>query len=296
MRGLASRALALAVSSGALCASHASGQTAHVEEFSNDLDAGLFDYEPTSRDPLNDPFLDGIPPTDWRDIRTGHLGVIEENMSTVGDDASYPAADPGAATAQYGVLQPDSSGDGPYWLAPSWDAGQTAVSFNVDVYADPAIVGNANNLFDFWWSNGVGNPDYLTESGFQVQAEEVAADTWSFTSPGSGVIVATVPVGSWYEMETAIYPGLDGTLDITNSLWNADHTVLLGTYTTTTPFQDPVNQQIKPIYTWFTFFDENIDVIFIDDVTIGSVPEPSGAAIVSVIAAAGALARRRRGR
>src|SRR5687767_6289045 len=53
-----------------------------VETFSHDQDVAVEgqDYEPSNRNPLNDPFLAGVVPPirGWEDIRNGAGGVIEE--------------------------------------------------------------------------------------------------------------------------------------------------------------------------------------------------------------------------
>ena len=81
----------------------AGAQVSMDEEFSNDSD-GSAAYEPTTRNPLNDPLLSGAPPSGWLDVRTGWMGVMEENLSTVGDHPTFPAADPGANPPEYAIL------------------------------------------------------------------------------------------------------------------------------------------------------------------------------------------------
>lgn len=264
-------------------------QNTHSEEWSNDQDPIGNQYEPTGRGDLTmDPTLDGLPPVDWYDVRNGYAGVNEENLSPIGD-IGYPPPDPGAATPEYGVLSPDSNTSPGYWLPSSWAAGQTSVTFSIDIYADPLIVPNGNSVPDGWWTNGIG-PGYVTETGLSWEA--FAGGTWTFTTLGGQFFIATVPVGSWYEMETSYFPGSDGTLDATTSLWDATHTVLLGSFTQTTPFLDPINQIIKPAYSWFVYFESNMDMAFVDDFQVSSVPEPSS--LVLIAAGLAVVSRRQR--
>ena len=109
MRILNLSALALAICLCAMTARTSLAQTFHSEEFSNDQD-GASPYEPTVRDQLNDPTLDGVPPVDWNDIRNGWTGVLEEDMVIGG--VGYPLPDPGATTPNYGAL-PGRSRHGP---------------------------------------------------------------------------------------------------------------------------------------------------------------------------------------
>jgi hypothetical protein len=255
---------------------------ARVDEFSSDADG----FEPTTRDLAGDPGLDGLPPGEWRDIRTGHYGVIEENMSTVGDDPSYPSADPGAATPEYAVLQTLDT-TGPYGFSDyPLDSG---VIFRIDHYADPTIVSNGPSL-DFWWDNAVGDAAFnaVAETGI---AADAGVGTYNYRTT-SNVDIATVPSGNWYELELIIQAGPDGTLDGIHNVWDATHTQLLGSTTLSQLTGDPANQPIAPYYYWFTNFLPNVDVLFLDDMEIVSVPEPTGFAMLGL---AGMFLRRRRG-
>ena len=286
MRATKLSALALAAILCVFSTRSAVGQNLATTEWSSDLDNT---YEPTVRDQVNDPTLDGLPPADWNDIRNGYTGVNEEDMVIGG--VGYPAPDPGAATPNYGVLTPAGSSPG-YWSPSSWDAGQTSVTFSVDIYADPLVVPNANGIPDGWWTNAVG-PGYVTEAGITWEAGQFGPGTWSFS--GGGSVLATVLVGDWYEMEVSIFQGTDGDLDATHSLWNSTHTVLLGSNTVTTAFLDPVNQALEPSYSWFVYFEDNMDAAFVDDFQVSSVPEPGTMALLGMgLVGMVAVARRRR--
>lgn len=279
-------AFALAICLCAFSARATQAQTSASEEWSNDQDAPLDNFEPDTRNPIGEPDFGGVPPTDWNDVRNGWLGVNEENL--ILGDAGYPGADPGAATVPYGVIQNDA-GSSTYWSPSSWATGQTSVTFSIDIYADPVIAPNGVSP-DMWWTNAVG-PGYITETGMTFDA---GAGAWLFQTT-AGAPVALVPTGLWYEMEIIIGPGLDGDLDATHNLWDATHSVLLGSSYAPTLFLNPVNQPIVPSYSWFTNFLPNVDVVFVDDFMVTSVPEP-GTMLLAGFGAVGLViaARRRR--
>ena len=273
-------------------------------------------FEPETRDPLGEADFGGVPPVtvydggaggtfiDWNDIRNGWTGVIEENMSPAGDDPSYPPTDPGSAgstvahgphpgTLPYAVVQPEG-GTGPYWSPTGFDDTCPELCFNVDVWADPVIAPNANGVPDFWWTNAVAatGGSYITESGLTAEA---VGGAWLFATT-SGVPIAVVPVGAWYEMEVCFVQGVDGTLDAIHTLYDASGTIPLGSVTLTTLFLDPVNQTMGPSYSWFTLFEGNVDVIFVDDFRVECVPEPSTMLLAGFGAVGLIVAARRRRR
>lgn len=259
-----------------------------ANDFTEGLQGNAVDtFEPETRDPINEADAGGSPPVDWNDVRNGWLGVIEENMSTAGDDPSYPAPDPGALTPEYAVVQPES-GSGPYWFGSSADGNE--VCYNIDVYADPTIVPNDNGIPDFWWTSALsdaGQANYISESG--ITGTAVDGSNWLFSTTG-GDAIATVPTGLWYEMEVCYVWGLDGTIDAIHTLYDATGTSVLGAFILTEPFLNPVNQTISSNYSWFTNFESNVDVLFVDDFSVEVVPEPTGLALLGL----GALALRRR--
>jgi len=256
------------------------------EEFSNDQDPGGDQYEPTTRDPLNDPNLAGLPPTDWRDVRLGWPGVIEENLSPLGD-VGYPLPDPGADTPEYAIAQLEA-GNGPFWAPSSFDEDFLTLCYNIDIYADPAIVPRTpDNVPDWWWTNAVNNVNtnsYLTETGISGTANQ--GGTWTFRNiddNSNGLPIATVPVDFWYELEVCIYQGTDGNLDAVHNVWDSTHTTLLGSVTLTSLFMTPPNQLITPRYSWFTTFSPNADALFVDDFRVECiVPEPSSIALLGM--------------
>jgi hypothetical protein len=254
------------------------------EEFSSDTDA----YGPTTRDPMNDPALDGAPPAGWNDVRNGFVGVVEENTSTAGDDPTYPGADPGAATPEYGILQPQGT-MGPYASADY--PVDSEIVFRFDHYADATVVSNGPSL-DFWWTNAVGDStgaNYVTETG--IAPDVLATGDYAYRTTSS-VDIATVPAGSWYQVETIIKAGTDGDLDGIHNVWDATHSTLFGSVTLEHLAGNPSNQAIGPYYSWFTNFLPNVDALFIDDFNVVAVPEPSGLALLGI--GATWLARRRR--
>ena len=274
-------------------------------------------FEPETRNPLGEADLGGDPPyttydfgasgtfQDWNDIRNGWVGVIEENMSPVGDDPTYPGPDPGSpgltevhgphpGTLPYAVVQHEG-GTGPFWSATSFNDNFTKLSYNVDVWADPVVPALLDGLPDFWWTNAVAatGGSYITESGIAPTVNP--GGTWTFSTT-SGVPIATVAVGSWYEMEVSFVQGADGDLDAIHTLYDPTGTIPLGSVTLTSLFLTPVNQTMGPSYSWFTFFTPNMDVIFIDDFRVEGVPEPSTIAMFGVGAVGMIVVARRRRR
>lgn len=306
MRVLKWSVVALALLVGAFGASSADAQL-FIEEFNNDQDPGGDNFEPETRDPFSEPDLGGLPPFSWRDIRANSgAGLMEENLSTVGDDPTYAPADiPGAATPEYGVVQFEG-GDGPMWrneFENYFTSTQNAtVQYNIDNYADPAIPSRGfwpnGGVPDWWWTNAVNSTvtnDYLTETGITGNANPDG--TWTYATTNN-IHIATVPAGEWYELEVEyITTGAD--LAALHTVYDSTGTVVLGTpVLLTSLFLNPPSSELgEPRYSWITFGTANVDVLFFDDMNILAVPvpEPSAMALLGM-GAIGLVAVRRRKR
>ena len=67
-----------------------------------------------------------------------------------------------------------------------------------------------------------------------------------------------------------------------HNVWDATHTVLLGTYALSPVFLNPASSDVGGArYSWFTFFDPNFDVLFVDNFKVTSVPEPQSIVLLA---------------
>jgi len=248
----------------------ARGQTFQSEEFTIDMDS----YEPTDRNPVNDPPT-GTPPNDWYDTRNDWYGVIETERQI---DTNKPLPDPGAVTSRYGIVAPES-GTGPFGSPAYTTAASSAVTFFTDNYADPFITNNNNGTPDWWWTNAVGDSTYyglyLTETGFAVTAETdpILGSVWNYSTTDN-IHIATVPTGVWYQLEVLFHPDVvDGSLAATLNVKDSTGAVLLGSVTQNTLFGNPDYSKLAgPNYSWFTNFDTNVDCLFVDQLGAASTP------------------------
>ena len=254
-----------------------------LEEFDNDTDA----YVPSS-DPFNDPDLDGTPPAEWSDVRNGWMGLLEE----------VPSGHLGVVSSSglnHGVLYPES-GSGPFGFPAYSDTGATEVRFFTDIFADPALASNGDGSLDFWFSNALSNTsgDYYSESG--IAGNVLENGQWRFTTT-SGVQIADVLPGSWYQLE-ATYDGSGPNVVGHYSVYDQSGTVLFGSAILPALAGNPASSALGgPYYAWFTNFTENIDHLTVDQLGAASsvaVPEPGTVALLGMGALVLVLINRRR--
>ena len=272
-------------------AAHASADFPRVETFEDDVDPPGQEYTPTDNDPINDPNLDGLPPMDFDDVRTGFGGgIIEEVPDGFGGVGSPDAS------GNFGLIQFES-GNGPHGY-PGWQHEYpNRYSFRTHVYANPDQNNPsfaANGLPEFWWTNAAtSTSSYMTEKGFQVYVN--ADNTWRFNEGGTSNGV-DVPVGSWYTMEI-IYendatqsgggffdpnqpPGTYAHVQARVRLWNAGHTGMpLFDIVEPTLFSEPpggfsldpnhASYIGGPNYSWFVYNATGFDYLYVDNLGTG---------------------------
>ena len=258
----------------------------YIEDFENDTDT----YNPPPN-AFGDPNLDGAPPGDWQEIRTGTgAGVIEEVSS------GYLGV-PSSRGGFMGAVYPEGS-SGPYSISGySVARPATPVAFRIDLYIDPAMqsavtpgtgqvlgdgrpgVYGSDGLADFWWTNAVNRNTggYLTETGFTGEVLDNGAGTrfWRFTPTGDGLHGVDVAVGQWVTLEVVFDPSATK-LAATRKVWNQKHTQLLFSNTVTDMWLSPNSVDMGgPSSSWFTQIQSNgtaypgiqrnIHRLFVDD-------------------------------
>ena len=235
-----------------------------MEEFDNDQDMEVAGYDYVPQNGMSDNDLDGTPPpgtdpdagTNWRDIRTGWSGLIEEVPNGHQNITS-------SSGNNHAVVYSEA-GQAPYSF-PSWlELDLDTWSFQTDIYTDSRPSANANGVPDWWWTNSVeGTGGYITETGLTGEVKQVGAGTktWLFSTTG-GAPIYTAEVNTWYTLEVLYHQGdRPGQLAATHKVWNQDHTELLGSVTLNTLFQDPATASYNnPGYSWFTFVEGNFRV------------------------------------
>ena len=247
---------------------------------------------------MNDPLLNGDAPPGWYDIRTGGPGIIEEVSSGF---SGVPAYNGNA----FGVIYPEFS-NGTYRF--QFDAQvsyELPLSFQVSIYTDPAYgpsmgagaggSGNGSNgTPDFWWTNALrnlsGDPgnNYLTETGFtgEILDNGIDSPVWRFTTTSGGNPIIDLPVAEWFTLEVLYEDNGFGLVQAVHNVWSADHATKLYTYTmpAASMFLGPhlVASVGGPKYMWFTYFDQNLKRLLVDDAGIGPpIPEPSSIAFAA---------------
>ena len=248
---------------------------AQLETFDNDTDT----FEPGDAP-------GGAPPAadDWRDGRNGGDGLIEEVASPFGG----VSAGSGGGT-NFGVIYP-----GPFQPAPVYSAGPSgtpsysqtplsgAWSYQTDIYTDPSFTSNQNSVPDFWWTNAInrnGTDEYLTETG--ITGEVRSNGEWRFTTTLGGQPFVDLAAGAWYSLEVE-YELVGDEVHAHHRIFNQSHTMELYNYTLESLFQSPTAEDVGgPRYSWFTYFEENIDHLSVDNL---GVDEPVAAGASSGIA------------
>ena len=276
-----------------------------VETFSHDQDVAVEgqDYEPSNRNPLNDPNLAGVVPPirGWEDIRNGAGGVIEE---VPGGFQGIPSS----IGNHFGILQFES-GDGPSGNPAQQQAPLSSVwSYQVDLYTDgfyaPTVgVGGgghgngSNGVPDFWWTSAVQDVrggaefgNYLTESGFTgeiLQTGPAAPRVWRMTTTAGGQPYIDLPVNNWFTFELEYFQDpVDGDLNAVHRIWqkasleevNGDYSgaqrtsnALLYEHVLSELFLDPDFSVLGgPLYSWFTYGESNLPVVFMDNYGVAS--------------------------
>ena len=243
-----------------------------IETFENDTDA----YTPGS-DPVNEP-TSGSAPGSWKDQRNGGAGIIEEVPSghlgiptSAGGGSSYGIIYPANPTFELSYPTSNAPHGFPSFstepLGESW-------SYQADVYTDGSIVGNGNSVPDFWWTNAVnriGADEYLTETGFTGEVQPNGE--WRFTTTKGGLPSVDLAANTWYTLEVSYDtsgPLLSGSLNI----YNQAHTALLYTHSLSPLFPEntpPASSELGgPRYSWFTYFEDNLDHLAVDNVGVGT--------------------------
>src|SRR5204863_9376332 len=112
---------------------------------------------------------------------------------------------------------------------------------------------------------------YLTETGFT--GEVLPNGQWRFTTTKGGQPAVDLAANSWYTLEVSYdtsQPQLSGLLKI----YNQAQTAVLYSYSLATLFPEDTPPQSAdvggPLYSWFTYFDDNLKHLAIDNVGVDS--------------------------
>ena len=243
--------------------------SAQIQDFESDTDS----YEPNGQG-ANDPDLAGSPPAagGWTDARNGGAGVIEEVASGFNgiNTGSAGGSSYGAIYAADWVPAPVYANGPSGFPSSSLTPPAGAWSYQADIYTDPSVSGNQNGVPDFWWTSALnknGVDEYLTETG--ITAEVRSNGEWRFTTTKGGLPSIDLAAGAWYTMEVEFQIVGDEVHGV-HRIWNQAHTGLpLYEHTITELFLSPTPEDVGgPRYSWFTYFDENLTQIAVDNVGV----------------------------
>ena len=246
-----------------------------IESFDNDTDV----YTPTPGvNPINDPNLDGEPPANWGDIRTGEVGVIEEVPNGFdGIQASHGG--------NFGIVAFEGA-DGPMGFPTQGASLGVPWSFRTDIYTDSRLnstlgAGNRSYLPDFWWTNSVTDgSEYITETGFdfEIFQPESGPKKWimsstigNYHSTGGGAPFFFADVDTWYTCEVLFHESTvrPGKMAADLKVWDQAHTELLFIQTQEELFLDPDFSLMEgPGYSWFVYPTPNAPTIYVDEIGV----------------------------
>ena len=222
---------------------------------------------------------DAPPVGDWHDSSNDGEGLFQEVADGFGGVSVGPAGG-----AQFGAIFPGEPQPAPHYThgphgypAFSTTPLASAWSYQTDIYTDPAFASNNNGVPDFWWTNALnrnGVDEYLTETG--ITGEVRTNGDWRFTTTLGGQPFVDLAAGNWYTLEVE-YELVGDEVHAHHRILNQAHTLPLYDFTLTSLFQDPSAEDVGgPRYSWFTYYEENIDHLSVDNLGVAEpidVPE-----------------------
>lgn len=272
----------------------------------HDMESDTDSYTPTDNNPLGDPALAGETPgaqpshlggppdnfdgQDWFDHRNGgELGgssILEEVPSGF---FGVPSPD---GSAHFAINQFEDLGGGFIDGGFGRQGRQSTLPaqpyyVQAHVYINPTQTANTDGVPDFWWTNGIQKYDGINVGG-SAHAEsgltgtiDPSSTTWSIATT-AGVPVATVPVGIWTLWEVEPIEGPADSVWFQHRVWDATRSTLLGFVDTPDVYGTGLwSERGGPRFTWFTFAQENIPYLYLDNIGWRMAPEPSGLALAA---------------